>query len=140
MPKPKFRDYNKEDQVGEDFTYRTRESHTHNRAKVAMSTLKPSPFSPALASGDNSRSELAYTLLEVPKSKFNKDRRLSKSKRTNHTSINLPMKWRFSTTVGLSEQAEEEAIQEFNLTTGLSMTIDKSPYSLWGKFASIIFK
>lgn len=25
MPKPKFRDYDKEDQVGEDFTYRTRE-------------------------------------------------------------------------------------------------------------------
>ena len=28
MPIPKFRDYDKEDQVGNDFTYRTRDNHT----------------------------------------------------------------------------------------------------------------
>jgi hypothetical protein len=88
----------------------------------------------------NARSELAYDKYEDPKKGFTKDRRLSKGKRTNHNSINLPMKWRFSTTVGLTEQAEEKAIQNFNLSNGLSMTIDKSPYSLWGTFASIIFK
>jgi len=125
MPKPRFRDYNKEDQIGEDFTYRTRESHTHNRAKVAPSTLKPSPFSPPLQSDANARSELAYSKYEDPRKGFTKDRRLSKSKRASHNSISLPMKWRFSTTVGLSEKAEEEAIQSFNLTQGLSMSIDK---------------
>jgi hypothetical protein len=93
-----------------------------------------------LQSDATARSELAYDKYEDPKKGFTKDRRLSKSKRTNHNSINLPMKWRFSTTVGLSEKAEEDAIQSFNLTQGISMTIDKSPYSLWGTFASIIFK
>lgn len=140
MPKPKFRDYNKEDQIGEDFTYRTRESHTHVRAKIAPSTIKPSPFSPPLQHNANAKSELAHLLYEQPGHKWNKYRRLSKSKQGNIKSINIPMKWRFSTTVGLSEKAEEDAIASFNLTQGISMTIDKSPYSLWGKFASIIFK
>jgi hypothetical protein len=93
-----------------------------------------------LQSDANARSELAYDKYEDPKKGFTKDRRISKSRRTSHNSLSLPMKWRFSTTVGLSQKAEEKAIQDFNLTQGLSMTIDKSPYSLWGTFASIIFK
>lgn len=48
MPRPKFRDYNKEDQTGEDFTYRTRDSHTPSVAKSKPNTLKPSPFSPPI--------------------------------------------------------------------------------------------
>ena len=84
MPRPKFRDYDKEDQLGEDFTYRNKDEHTHARAKVAPSTLKPSPFSPPLQSIDFTRSRLAHTTYDIPKNKFNKDRRLSKSKRKNH--------------------------------------------------------
>jgi hypothetical protein len=52
----------------------------------------------------------------------------------------MPMKWRFSTSIGLSEDQEKADMEKFNLTQGLSMTIDKSPYSLWNKFAQIIFK
>ena len=116
MPKPKFRDYDKEDQVGEDFTYRTREQHTHARAKVAPNSLKPSPFSPPLPSGDFERSKIAHMTYEVPRNKFNKDRRLSKSKRNNHSSISMPLKWRFSTTVGLTEEQERAEMEKFNLT------------------------
>ena len=84
MPRPKFRDYDKEDQLGEDFTYRNKDEHTHARAKVAPSTLKPSPFSPPLQSIDFMRSDMAHMTYDIPKNKFNKDRRLSKSKRKNH--------------------------------------------------------
>ena len=43
MPRPKFRDYNKEDETGSDFTYRTKDSHTPTSTETP-STLKPHPF------------------------------------------------------------------------------------------------
>ena len=45
MPRPKFRDYNKEDETGKDFTYRTKDRHTPASTELP-STLKPHPFSP----------------------------------------------------------------------------------------------
>jgi hypothetical protein len=47
MPKPKMRHYDSADQIGEEFAYRTKEMHTHARARKEHETLKPSPFSPA---------------------------------------------------------------------------------------------
>lgn len=45
MPRPKFRDYDKEDFIGEDFTYRTRDIHTPSPLETP-NTLKPKPFAP----------------------------------------------------------------------------------------------
>lgn len=143
MPRPKLRDYDKEDQLGTDFTYRTRESHTHARAKVAPNTLKPVGFSPIVESNELENSRYAHSNYGIPLGKFKKDRRLSKSRREAHKTVRIPLTWRFSTTIGLSEEQEAKAMEEFNqrtnVTQGLSMTIDKSPFSLWGAFASIIF-
>lgn len=54
MPIPKFRDYDKEDQIGADFTYRTRDNHTPS-VTTQPSTLKPAPLSPAPGSYKNMR-------------------------------------------------------------------------------------
>jgi len=81
MPIPKFRDYNKEDQVGNDFTYRTRDSHTPS-VFSQPNTLKAHPLSPAPGSFKNMRAiyndKRAYN--EQRKHKWSKDRRLSKSR------------------------------------------------------------
>ena len=46
MPRPKFRDYNKEDQEGKDFTYRAVNKHSVQPGILPQESLKPSPFSP----------------------------------------------------------------------------------------------
>jgi hypothetical protein len=81
MPIPKFRDYDKEDQIGADFTYRTRENHTPS-VTTQPSTLKPSPLSPAPGSFKNMRAiyndKRAFN--EKRKHKWTQDRRLGKSR------------------------------------------------------------
>lgn len=52
MPIPKFRDYDKEDYLGTDFTYRTRENHTVSPL-IEPNTLKPTPFEPMLGEVDD---------------------------------------------------------------------------------------
>ena len=47
MPIPKFVNYDKEDYLGEDFTYRTRGNHTPS-PMIQPSTLKPTPYEPML--------------------------------------------------------------------------------------------
>jgi|TARA_B110000285_G_C15135933_1_gene626901 hypothetical protein len=81
MPIPKFRDYDKEDQVGGDFTYRNRENHSPS-SLTQPSTLKPHPLSPAPGSFKNIRAiyndKRAFN--EKRKHKWTQDRRLGKSK------------------------------------------------------------
>jgi hypothetical protein len=43
MPIPKFRDYDKEDHQGKDFTFRNRDRHTVSPT-MEPSSLKPEPF------------------------------------------------------------------------------------------------
>jgi hypothetical protein len=51
MPRPKFRDYSKDDE-GNDYTLKTDERHTVSPATSVPSTLKPAPFSPPLQNID----------------------------------------------------------------------------------------
>lgn len=44
MPRPKFRDYDKEDETGADFTYRTKEKHAVDAASTPASTVRPDGF------------------------------------------------------------------------------------------------
>jgi hypothetical protein len=54
MPRPRFRDYSKNDQNANDHTFRTRESVAPNFfTSTIASTLKPAPFSPKLKTDDN---------------------------------------------------------------------------------------
>jgi len=83
MPRPKFRDYTKEDQEGKDFTYRTRESNPPSRALTEPSTIKASPFSPALPEPDMTTPYYMnpYNKEEHAVKKWKKiDRRLSRPK------------------------------------------------------------
>jgi len=81
MPIPKFRDYDKEDQVGNDFTYRTRDEHTPS-VMTQPNTLKAHPLSPAPGSFKNMRAiyndKRAFN--EKRKHKWTSGRRLSKSR------------------------------------------------------------
>jgi len=82
MPIPKFRDYDKEDHLGKDFTHRDRERHTISPVNQP-STLKPAPFQPPTSSRQNQR---AFYNKEkghrehYQRMKWTKDRKLSKSK------------------------------------------------------------
>ena len=113
MPRPKFSDYSKEDQEGKDFTFRTRDSHTPS-VMTQPSSLAPSPFSPSLPLRDHS--VYAHNNYEVPKHKFNQPFRLNKNKRTKISSVNIPMRWKFSTLVSrISALEEEKLVDDFNV-------------------------
>ena len=80
MPIPKFRNYDKEDQIGTDFTHRSREKHTHS-AIIKPSTMRPSTLSPAPGSFRNLRAiyndKKAHNVTK--QHRWEKYRRLSKS-------------------------------------------------------------
>lgn len=98
MPRPKFRDYDKEDQEGKDFTFRSREySHITNNVRGTPSSLKPEPFSPIPIKDPTNEIYARQHYEPVPRMKFKKDRKLSYSKRNSNRSVNLPLRWRFST-------------------------------------------
>lgn len=80
MPRPKFRDYSKNDQNANDFTFRDRNSMAPDYFTSKMaSTLKPHPFSPKLRVDENKASRLQYEQIIEPKKKFKRIRRLSKN-------------------------------------------------------------
>lgn len=81
LPRPKMRDYNKEDQEGLDLTYRTSDLHTVQPGRIMPDTMRPVPFSPALHDKEQDRSRYAHTYYEDPMKRFRKSRRLSKTKR-----------------------------------------------------------
>lgn len=57
MPRPRFRDYSKNDQNANDFTFRNRDSVAPNYfTSQITNTLKPEPFSPKLKPDDNAKS------------------------------------------------------------------------------------
>ena len=98
MPRPRFRDYSKNDQNANDFTFRDRDSMAPDYFTTKMtSTLKPHPFSPKLKPDDNAQSRLQYEQLIEPKKKFKRIRRLSKNADQRHKSIQFATKWQFST-------------------------------------------
>ena len=98
MQRPKFRDMDKEDEVGEDFTYRNRDGESVAPAIMPLNTLKPQKFEPAIPRKDSEY--LARNLdrndAEVarPMRKWSKYRRLSKSRRTNFTFVQMATPWR----------------------------------------------
>ena len=115
MPRPKFRDFNKEDQEGKDFTYRNVDQHSVQPGITRQESLKPSPFSPALPSRDLTQNT-KYSMKQA-KMRWNMPYRLNRNKRTKHFVISTPVTWKFSTYIGgttMSEADEEKAIQEYN--------------------------
>ena len=117
MPIPKFRDYDKEDHEGKDFTHRNRNSHTVSPINQP-NTLKPEPFQPPTTSRQNQRAFYNKQVAHVEhyrKMKWTKDRKLSKSKQKRWTSVNMPHKWSFSTLVNRkTEEQEQQEIKNFN--------------------------
>ena len=96
MPRPQFRNYEKEDQVGTDFTYRNKDSVAPNVFKGKLTdTLKPHPFSPALQTDENELSKYNHLVISPPYKKYKRIRRLSKDKRSIHKSNfgQFPTKW-----------------------------------------------
>jgi len=105
MPRPKFRDIEKQDQMGTDFTLRSHDKHSISPAFDSPTSVKPSPVSPAVQPRDNSA--YAYARYSgAPPFKFNTPKRLARVKGQKMATINMPMKWRFSTLVGLTEAEE----------------------------------
>lgn len=96
MPRPKFRDMDKEDEIGDDFTYRNRDGTTVAPAILPMNTLKPQKFEPALPKRDAGYDirNLDRNRTEKHMRKWSKYRRLSKSRRTNFTFVQMATPWR----------------------------------------------
>ena len=108
MPRPKFRDYSKEDQEGKDFTYRSRASSSIQPGLTEENSVKPAPFSPALPIKDQTL-DMTYKNQE-PLRKWGMPYRMNKNKRTKQFVVSTPQIWRFSTFVGtqtLSAEQEE---------------------------------
>jgi hypothetical protein len=143
MPRPKFRDMNKwDDQEGKDWTYRTRDSHAPQRAFNMPNTIKPAPMSPAPPKMDLVTPWLAADP-QHRRFKWNKYRRISKSRRDSHTSINMPVKWKsFSTSTrnSMTEDQEQKLIQDFNSLNPLRPSVfDKPTYNPFKVFANHFF-
>ena len=107
LPRPKFRDYDVDDQEGKAFTYRTHDEHTPQVARHPPNTLKPVAFTPQLPSSKVGDSHYAW-LKETPRPRYGKYRRLSKSRGTGWTSVNMPLKWKFSTLIRQPPQCKDE--------------------------------
>lgn len=118
LPRPKFRDMDKEDEIGDDFSYRNKDGTTVAPAIMPMSTLKPQKFEPELPKRD-----CGYDIQNIDRNrahkhmrKWSKYRRLSKSRRTNFTFVQMSMPWRnFGSLVeredlaaGVNEQVQTE--------------------------------
>ena len=80
-----------------------------------QNSLKPSPFSPAPPKQD--LSDYAHMQYKIENMKFNTPYRLNKTKRQKHTSISMPLRWRFSTMnrEGLTEAEEQSRIDQFEM-------------------------
>ena len=94
LPRPKFASYNSDDQEGKGYRYGQIPANFQN----LPSTLKPAPFSPKPPQDDSNEKWAALNYSD-PRRRFRKDRRLSKSKRTQSNTYTLPLRWRFSTAV-----------------------------------------
>lgn len=112
---PKFEDYTKEDDLGEAFTYRTADSHTPSPL-IPQATAKPVPFEPRLPAHENpwlSDQRERRPLMR----KWSRDRRLSKSKREQWKSAQLPTRWHSTgTPSNISPEEEEKLIREYEQT------------------------
>jgi len=97
MPKPRFRDYDKEDQFGKDFSYRTKDQHTPQPGMENVSTLKPTGFAPRLYSKNHWHHEYEFYNNMPSMRKWGKYRRLSKNQRNSWRSVKFPVFRKFST-------------------------------------------
>jgi len=73
--------------------------------------------------------------------KWNKYRRISKSRRDSHTSINMPYKWKaFSTSTrnSMTEEQEQTLMQDFN--SFRPSVFDKQTYNPFKVLANHLFK
>ena len=123
MPRPKFRNYDKEDELGEDFTYRTKDGDTVAPAVFSMTTMKPQKFQPEVPYHDagKDRDEFDRSLVYKPMRKWNKYRRLSKSRRTNFTFSQMSMPWRnFGTLVERQDAEHTEPVDQMPRENELS--------------------
>ena len=140
MPRPKFRDMNKwDDQEGKDWTYRTREDHAPNKGFNTPDTIRPSPMSPAPPKEDLVTPFLMTDPMHQ-RFKWNKYRRLSKSRRDSYRSINMPSKWKsFSTSTrnSMTEEEEKKAILEFD--SFRPSIFDKATYNPFKVFVTHFF-
>jgi hypothetical protein len=131
MPRPKFRDYDKEDMEGKDYTYRSKETpQIMTNVRGTPSTLKPQVFGPR--PGKSIEEDLwARAYYETPetrrKSKWTKNRRLSHTKRFVHRAIQTPLRWRFST----MSKPQENSFKDHKAP--------QANISLWDVFANTLF-
>jgi hypothetical protein len=99
-------------------SYLGKEKHNVQPGLMETSTLKPQPFSPVLPSKEMRRSSEAHA--RTPPSKtFKRSKRLSRSRRDKHKSVNIAIgnvrAHNFSTSAnGLTEFEELEDIKQFN--------------------------
>lgn len=116
MPIPKFRNYDKEDYVGKDFTYRTRDTHTAS-PMTQPNTLKPTPYEPMLPEHEDPflRFHQGRRRAMHKWSRYRTTRQ-SKTKRDAWKSVQMPTRWHFGTDVranAVSPEEEERLIREY---------------------------
>lgn len=101
LPRPKFRDYSKQDQVGREFSYRRPGVHTP-AAHEPPSSLKPVPVYPIPGLKEDYTAHYVDDKYRVaPRKVWHGHKRLGKNKRTLHLSNarGTHSRWRFSTFV-----------------------------------------
>jgi len=90
MPIPMFRDYDKEDHLNKDYTYRTKDSHTPSPL-VRPDTLKPHPYGPDAGTKQGQRAWINWKRAgqenRLRRFRWRKDHRLSKTKQKKWTSV-----------------------------------------------------
>lgn len=119
MPRPKFKEYDIKDLVaGQSISHRTKDLHTPQPgSKNIPNTLKPTGLANWTEDKEYRSTQFHYETLDDPSYKWRAgSRRLSKLRRSA-SSVNMPLKWQFSTMISgppMSEEQEKSMIDKFN--------------------------
>ena len=109
MAKPKFLNYDKNDQFGYEYKLSDGDRYSASPATHMPTTLKPAPFSPELPSNLKTRAHYAHTEYQNPKMRWGMPYRINKTKRDKHlTLVGVPQVWRFSTFVNRGHTSSNE--------------------------------
>lgn len=141
MPIPKFEDYDKADELGKAFSYRTADSHTPSPL-VQPRTMKPLPFEPPLPTWENPFFEHHNQRRMYKIDKWRRDRKLSKSKRQAWKAVQMPTKWGFSTAVpaNITPEEEEKLVREHEQAykeKQVQINVRQCVMQPWGNLASL---